>query len=245
MHGQVAIVTGASRGIGFAIAEELVGRGATVVMTSREQDAIEAAAASIGERAVGVAAHVADEDAARLCVRDTVSRFGRLDILINNAATNPAYGPVVDQDHGRFAKIMDVNVWAPVLWTQLAWREWMRDHGGAVVNIASLAGLAVDPGLGLYCGSKAALLHLTRQLAFELAPKVRVNAIAPGLVRTRLAEALWKDQEETQAELTPLRRIGEPPDIASAAAFLASPDASWITGETMVVDGGALLRVGS
>jgi NAD(P)-dependent dehydrogenase (short-subunit alcohol dehydrogenase family) len=245
MHGQVAIVTGASRGIGLAIAEALISRGATVVMTSRKQDAIEAAAAALGERAVGVAAHATDEDAARACVNETVSRFGRLDILVNNAGTNPAYGPIVDQDHGRFAKLMDVNLWAPVLWTQLAWHEWMRDNGGAIVNIASLSGLAVDPGLGLYAGSKAALLHLTRQLALELAPNVRVNALAPGLVRTRLAEALWKDHEEEAAGLTPLRRIGEPPDIASAVAFLASPESSWITGETIVVDGGARLRLGT
>jgi NAD(P)-dependent dehydrogenase (short-subunit alcohol dehydrogenase family) len=242
LDGRVAVVTGASRGIGLAIAEKLINEGATVVMTARKPDAIEEAAAPFGERAIGVAAHAANEDAARSCVREAVSRFGRLDILVNNAATNPAYGPIVDQDRALFAKIMDVNVWAPILWTQLAWHEWMSENGGTVVNISSVAGIAIDPGLGLYCGSKAALLHLTRQMAFELAPRVRVNAVAPGLVRTRLAEALWKDQEEAQAELTPLRRIGEPPDIASAVAFLVGPEASWITGETMVVDGGVLLR---
>jgi NAD(P)-dependent dehydrogenase (short-subunit alcohol dehydrogenase family) len=211
-------------------------------MTSRKRDAIERAAAPLGERAISMAAHVSDEDAARSCVREAVSRFER---LVNNAGTNPAYGPIVDQDHGVFAKIMDVNVWAPVVWTQIAWHEWMSEKGGAVVNVSSVGGLAIDPLIGLYCGSKAALLHLTRQMAFELAPKMRVNAIAPGLVRTRLAEALWKDQEEAVVEATPLRRIGEPPDIASAVAFLAGPEASWITGETMVVDGGVLLRVGT
>jgi NAD(P)-dependent dehydrogenase (short-subunit alcohol dehydrogenase family) len=244
LDGRVAIVTGASRGIGLATAEKLISQGAMVVVTSRKADAIEAAAASLGDRAVGIAAHAADEEAAQACVRETVSRFGRLDILVNNAGTNPAYGPVVDQEHGKFAKIMDVNVWAPILWTQLAWREWMREHGGAVVNVASLGGLAIGPEIGLYCGSKAALLHLSRQLAYELAPTVRVNALAPGLVRTRLAEALWQEDEQGQADATPMNRIGEPVDIAAAIAFLAGPEASWITGETMVVDGGQLLRTG-
>jgi NAD(P)-dependent dehydrogenase (short-subunit alcohol dehydrogenase family) len=245
LDGRVAVVTGASRGIGLAIAEKLISDGATVVMTSRKPDAIKRAAASLGDRAIGVPAHAADEAAARSCVREAVARFGRLDILVNNAGTNPAYGPVIDQDHSMFTKIMDVNVWAPILWTQLAWHEWMSENGGTVVNISSIAGLAIDPLIGLYCGSKAALLHLTRQMAFELAPRVRVNAVAPGLVRTRLAEALWKDREEAQAELTPLRRIGEPPDIASAVAFLVGPESGWMTGETMVVDGGVLLRAGA
>jgi NAD(P)-dependent dehydrogenase (short-subunit alcohol dehydrogenase family) len=244
LEGHVAIVTGASRGIGLAIAEKLISQGATVVMTSRKQDAIEQAAASLGERAVGVAAHATDEDAARACVNGAVERFGRLDILVNNAGTNPAYGPIIEQDHGAFTKIMDVNAWGPIMWTKLAWHAWMREHGGSVVNVASVGGIAIGPQIGLYCGSKAALLHLTRQMAYELAPTVRINALAPGLVRTYFAEALWKEHEDERAAATPMGRIGEPRDIASAAAFLAGPEASWVTGETFVVDGGELLRTG-
>ena len=179
--------------------------------------------------------------AAQKCVDFTIERFGSLDILVNNAGTNPAFGPVVDQDHGRFAKTFDVNLWAPVLWTGLAWRAWMQEHGGTVVNTASLGGLVVGPNLGVYHASKAALIHITKQLALELAPGVRVNAVAPGVVRTRLAEALWKEHEDAVAATTPLGRIGEPEDVASAVAFLASDAASWITGETLLMDGGQIL----
>jgi NAD(P)-dependent dehydrogenase (short-subunit alcohol dehydrogenase family) len=241
LEGRVAIVTGASRGIGFAIAEKLISQGANVVVTARKPDSVADAADSLGEKAIGIAAHATDEDAAQACVRDTLDRFGRLDIVVNNAGTNPAYGPVVDQDHGRFAKIMDVNLWAPILWTQLAWNGWMRDNGGSVVNVASVAGLSTASSMGLYSASKAALLSATRTLALELAPTVRVNAVAPGLVRTRLAEALWKEHEDERNEATPMRRIGEPEDIAAAVAFLVGPEAAWVTGETFVVDGGELL----
>jgi NAD(P)-dependent dehydrogenase (short-subunit alcohol dehydrogenase family) len=242
LSGRTAIVTGASRGIGLAVAEALLAGGAGVVVTSRRQEAADAAAASLGsDRAVGYGAHATDEQAAQACVDFTLQSFGSVDILVNNAGTNPAFGPVVDQDHGRFAKTMDVNVWAPILWTGLAWRAWMREHGGTVVNTASVGGLVVGPNLGIYHASKAALIHLTKQLALELAPKVRVNAVAPGVVRTRLAEALWKEHEAQVAGVTPLRRIGEPADVGSAVAFLASDDASWITGETLVMDGGQIL----
>jgi NAD(P)-dependent dehydrogenase (short-subunit alcohol dehydrogenase family) len=242
LTGRTAIVTGASRGIGLAGARALLAAGANVVLTSRKQEAADEAAASLGDaRAVGYAAHVTDEDAAAACVAFTLERFGSLDILVNNAGTNPAYGPVVDQDHGRFAKTFDINLWGPVLWTGLAWRAWMRDHGGAVINTASVGGLVVGPNLGLYHASKAALIHLTKQLALELAPKVRVNAVAPGVVRTRLAEALWKEHEAEVERLTPLGRIGEPDDVGATVAFLASDAASWITGETVRMDGGQML----
>jgi NAD(P)-dependent dehydrogenase (short-subunit alcohol dehydrogenase family) len=241
LSGRTAIVTGASRGIGLAIAESLVAAGASVVLTSRHPEAADEAAGPLGERAAGFGAHATDEDAAAACVAFAIERFGSLDVLVNNAGTNPAFGPVVDQDHGRFTKTMDVNVWAPVLWTGLAWRAWMREHGGTVINTASVGGLVVGPNLGVYHASKAALIHLTRQLALELAPKVRVNAVAPGVVRTRLAEALWKEHEEHVSATTPLGRIGEPPDVGSAVAFLASDGASWITGETLVIDGGQIL----
>lgn len=243
---RTAIVTGASRGIGLAIAEALAAAGANVVLTSRTQDAADLAAGSLGsERAVGYGAHATDEEAAAACIEFALARFGSVDILVNNAGTNPAFGPVISQDHARFAKTMDVNVWAPILWTQLAWRAWMADHGGAVINTASVGGMAVSPDLGIYHTSKAALIHLTKQLALELAPTVRVNAIAPGIVRTRLAEALWKEDEDRVAGVTPLGRIGEPSDIAGAVTFLASDRASWITGTTLVIDGGQLLATGA
>jgi NAD(P)-dependent dehydrogenase (short-subunit alcohol dehydrogenase family) len=246
LAGRTAVVTGASRGIGLAVGAALVERGANVVLTSRRAEAAEAAAATLDpERAAGYGAHAADEHAAAGCIEFALERFGSVDILVNNAGTNPAFGPVVDQDHGRFAKTVDTNLWAPILWTKLAWQAWMADHGGVVVNTASLGGLAVSANLGIYHVTKAALLHLTRQLALELAPTVRVNAVAPGVVRTRLSEALWRDHEDQVAAGTPLGRIGEPDDVGGAVAFLASDDASWITGQTLVVDGGQLLGLAS
>jgi NAD(P)-dependent dehydrogenase (short-subunit alcohol dehydrogenase family) len=148
---RTAIVTGASRGIGLAIAEALLDAGANVVLTSRSQATADVAASSLGSvLAVGYGAHATDEDAASACIEFGLERFGSIDILVNNAGTNPAFGPVVGQDHARFAKTMDVNVWAAVLWTQLAWRSWMAEHGGAVINTASVGGIAVSPDLGIY-----------------------------------------------------------------------------------------------
>ncbi|MGW3151289.1 SDR family oxidoreductase [Streptomyces sp. NPDC001177] len=241
LTGRTAVVTGASRGIGLAIAQAIAAAGGNVVLTSRSQEAADAAAAKVRGTALGVAAHAVDEEAARRCVDLTLQRFGSLDILVNNAGTHPAFGPVIDQDHGRFAKTFDVNLWAPILWTGLATRAWMGEHGGAVVNTASVGGMAFEANIGLYNASKAALIHLTKQLALELSPKIRVNAVAPGVVRTKLAEALWKEHEQAVSVSTALGRIGEAADIASAVAFLVSDAASWITGETMVIDGGQLL----
>jgi len=246
LSGKTAIITGASRGIGLATAHALHGAGANVVLTARTQEAAEAAASTIGgSRALGLAAHASDEAAARSCVQETIAKFGSLDVLVNNAGTNPAYGPLLRQDHSRFHKTMDVNVWAPLLWTQLAVDAWMGDHGGAIVNTASIGGLAVSPNLGVYHASKAALIHLTKQLAIELGPHIRVNAVAPGTVRTKLAEALWKEHEEAAAAQMPLKRIGEPDDIAHAIAFLASDHSAWITGETLVIDGGQMIGAGA
>jgi NAD(P)-dependent dehydrogenase (short-subunit alcohol dehydrogenase family) len=241
LGGRTAIVTGASRGIGLAIAQQLAAAGANVVVTSRKQDSADAAAEQVGGSAIGVGAHAVDEDAAQHCVQETLERFGSIDILVNNAGTNPAYGPLIEQDHARFAKTFDVNLWAPLLWTSLVVKAWMGEHGGAVVNTASIGGLDQSPLVGMYNATKAALIHVTKQLALELSPRVRVNAIAPGVVRTRLAEALWKDHEDTLSASTAVGRIGEPRDVAAAVAFLVSDQASWITGETMVIDGGQLL----
>ena len=241
LHGKTAIITGASRGIGLAAAQALATAGANVVLTSRKQDAADEAAAQIDGNAIGVAAHAVDEDQACRCVDLALERFGSVDILVNNAGTNPAFGPMVDQGHARFAKIFDVNLWAPLLWTELVTKAWMGEHGGSVINTASIGGLHHEAGLGLYNTTKAALIYLTKQLALELSPKIRVNAVAPGVVRTRLAEALWKNHESQVAAFTALNRIGEPEDVATAVVFLASDAAAWITGETMVIDGGQRL----
>ncbi len=241
LAGRTAVITGGSRGIGLAIGQRLAAAGANVVLTSRKQENADAAAAQIGGNALGVAAHAAETDAAQHCLGVTLDRFGTLDILVNNAGTNPAFGPLVDQDHGVFAKIFDINLWGPLLWTSSAVQAWMGKHGGSVINIASIGGMGFEPGLGLYNTTKAALIHATKQLALELSPKVRVNAVCPGVVRTRLAEALWKDHEQALSASTALGRIGEPPDVAEAVAFLVSDAASWITGEVMVVDGGQRL----
>ncbi|NKY85323.1 SDR family oxidoreductase [Nocardia veterana] len=241
LTGRTAVVTGASRGIGLATAQALAAAGANVVLTSRDQGSADAAAAQVQGNALGIAAHAVDEQAARACIDRTLERFGSVDILVNNAGTNPAFGPVIKQDHARFAKIFDVNLWAPILWSALATEAWMGAHGGAIVNTASIGGMGFEANLGLYNASKAALIHLTKQMALELSPTVRVNAVAPGVVRTKLAEALWREHEGAVAGATALDRIGEPEDVAAAVAFLASDAARWITGEVMVIDGGQRL----
>lgn len=241
LKGRTAIVTGASRGIGLAIAQRLAEAGANVVLTSRDQESADAAAAQVNGNALGVAAHVAEDGAARHCIDLTVERFGGIDILVNNAGTNPAFGPLIDQDHARFAKIFDVNLWGPLLWTSLAVKAWMGEHGGTVVNTASVGGMSSAPLMGMYNATKAALIHLTKQLALELSPGVRVNAVCPGVVRTKLAEILWKENEDGLSAAMPLGRIGEPIDVAEAVTFLASDAASWITGQALVIDGGQLL----
>ncbi len=247
LDGKTALVTGGSRGIGLAIARAFVEAGASVMLSSRRADGLAEAKQSIdgpnGEHAGAVAWHVAnagDPAQARACVAATVERFGALDILVNNAATNPYYGPMVDIDTGRADKTVRVNQTGYLEWVQAAWHGAMADSGGAVLNLASIGGLSVEPGIGWYNVTKAAVIHLTSQLAGELGPRVRVNAVAPGLVKTQLARALWEPAEEAISRRLPLRRIGLPEDIANAALFLCSDAASWITGQTLVVDGGAL-----
>jgi NAD(P)-dependent dehydrogenase (short-subunit alcohol dehydrogenase family) len=176
-----------------------------------------------------------------LCVESCVQKFGRVDILINNAATNPYYGALAGLDIARATKTVAVNQIAPLLWAQHVHKASMAEHGGAIVNISSIGGMSAEPDIGWYNVTKAALLHLTRQLAFELAPGIRVNAVAPGLIRTDLARALWEQHGDAWARKLPLRRLGTPEDIADAVAFLVSDSASWITGQTLVVDGGALI----
>ena len=166
-------------------------------------------------------------------------RSGGLDILVNNAATNPQFGPLVEADMGAVEKVWSTNLGGPLRFAQAAWAHWMRDHGGVILNVVSLGGIRPGPSIGAYNVSKAALAHLTRQLALELAPGVRVNAVAPALVKTDMARALWEPNEEAMARAHPLGRLGTPDDIASAALFLVSDASSWMTGEVVVIDGGA------
>ena len=241
LDGKVALVTGASKGIGKAIAAEFAASGASVMISSRKPDALEAAAAEMKGEVAWHAANAGRPDEAEAAIDAAIERFGRLDILVNNAATNPYMGPAIDIDLSRYDKTVEVNLRGPLVWTQLAWNKWMKEHGGTVLNIASIGGLTFGGGIGIYDNTKAALIHLTGHLAHELAPKVRVNAIAPGLVKTDFARALWEPAEELVAKRTPLHRLGVPEDIAAAATYLCSDASSWVTGHTLVVDGGALL----
>ena len=244
LDGKVALVTGASKGIGRAISAGFAASGAKVMLSSRKQEALDEAAATMDGEVDTFAAHAGDPDQADACVAATIERFGAVDILVNNAATNPYMGATIDIDPPRFDKTVEVNWRGPLMWTQKAWHASMQERGGVVLNIASIGGLSVETTIGVYNGTKAALIHLTRTLAAELAPGVRVNAIAPGLVKTDMARALWEPNEEAIARHMPLRRLGVPEDIANAAVFLASDAASWITGTTTVIDGGALLGAG-
>lgn len=240
--GKVALVTGSSRGIGLAIAAELAASGARVMLSSRKPEALEAAAATIDGEVAWFAANAGEPEQAEACIAATMERFGAVDLLVNNAATNPYMGPTIDIDLPRLDKTIAVNWRAPLYWSHLAWHASMQANGGSILNVASVGGLSVESSIGAYNATKAALLHLTRTLAAELAPGVRVNAIAPGLVKTDMARALWEPNEPAMAKVMPLARLGEPEDIARASAFLLSDAASWITGSTLVIDGGALTR---
>lgn len=252
VDGKVAIVTGGSRGIGWATALELVASGAEgVVITSRRPDNVERAveemvtAGAPSDRVLGVAARAdVDEDADR-AMSAAIDRFGSVDILVNNAGTNPSPGPLMDVDMGAVDKTWAVNQRAPLVWARAAYRHWMKDHGGVIVNVASVGGLRPAPVLGAYNVSKGALVHMTHQMAFELAPNIRVNAVAPAVVKTKLSEMLWTTDEAAMAATHPLNRLGEPEDVARAIAYLCSEAGSWLTGVVLPVDGGVVGATGS
>ncbi len=239
LDGKVALVTGASRGIGEGIVRELLASDISgVVITGRKAETLEPLAAELGERVVPVVGNATDAAHAEEAVATAVERFGSCDLLVNNAGTNPAAGPLVDVDLGAVDKTWDLNLRAPLLWARAAWHGSMAERGGSIVSIGSTGGMRPSPMIGAYNVSKAALHYLTRQLAHELAPGVRVNAVAAAIVKTRLSQALWTDDERQAALSHPLQRLGEPADVARAVVFLLSDAASWITGVTLPVDGG-------
>ena len=244
LSGRIALVTGASRGIGSAIAQALVEHGASVVLSSRKQADLDAEAERINsqfpDRAAAIAAHAGRQEDLERLVKATLDRFGRIDILVNNAGTNPYVGPVLEAEPAAWDKTFEVNVRGYFLLTKLVYKAWMEEHGGAVVNVASVGGIRPGPGLGVYNITKAAVIFMTRQLAREIGGKVRVNAIAPGLIKTRFAEALWGNEAILNRIVTanPMARIGTPEEIAGAVVFLVSDSASYVNGDVLVIDGG-------
>ncbi len=243
-EGRVAVVTGASRGIGLGIAERLVAEGARVCVTARNADPLRDAVDRLGgpDHAIAVVGKADDPQHQVAALEATLAAFGRLDVLVNNTGISPAYGPITSADPGAVLKTFGVNVAAAIGWVAQACQAGLGEHeGAAVVNIASVAGLRPAPAIGIYGASKAALIHVTGQLAVELAPGVRVNAVAPAVVKTAFATPMFAGREEAVSATYPLRRLGTPEDVAAAVAFLASRDATWVTGQTLVVDGGLLL----
>lgn len=247
LDGRVAIVTGASKGIGAAIARTLAEAGASVVVSSRKQESVDAVAVEIaaaGGTAVGVAAHAGKaEDLARL-VATTVERFGKIDVVVNNAASNPSFGPLLDATDDLLDKIMSVNLKGPLTLARLAHPHLAASGHGSVVNVASVEGLSPSEGLALYSASKAALINLTGSMAREWgAAGIRVNAICPGLIQTKFSSAIWQEERTREAFLrsVPSGRMGQPEEIASLALFLASDAGSYCTGGAYVADGGYLI----
>ena len=244
LSGRVALVTGASKGIGNATAEVLAEYGARVVLSSRKQADLDAEAERINARhpdkATAIAAHAGRPEDLQRLVEEVMRRFSRIDILVNNAATNPYVGPVLGAELAAWDKTFEVNLRGVFVLTKLVYEASMGPRGGAIVNIASIGGIKPGIGLGVYNITKAGVIMLTRQLARELGGKVRVNAVAPGLIKTRFAEALWGNEQILDRVLSqnPMGRIGVPSEVAAAVLFLASDAASYVNGEVLVVDGG-------
>lgn len=247
LKGKVAIVTGSSKGIGKAIAEALAEYGAQVVVSSRSQEAVDAVADEFkakGLEAIGIACHVGDEEQRKALISETVDRYGGVDILINNAATNPVYAPLEGVDDPVFDKIMDVNVKACFSFAKLCFPYMKEKKKGSIINIASVEGLKPNMGLGLYGVSKAALIMLTKSQASEWGKYgIRTNAICPGLIKTKFSQALWSNEQlmkQVENHL-PLRRAADPLEMAGLAVYLASDASSFTTGAILNSDGGHML----
>jgi len=246
LAGKVAIVTGASRGIGLAIAQAFAAAGGRVALASRKQDALDQAAQQIrqsGGEALPLATHAGDQAAIARLVSLTVEHYGGLDILVNNAGTNPHFGPLLTAEESQWNKTLDINLLGPFRLAKECVPAMRQRGGGKIINIASIMGVQAQPNLGIYCVSKAGLLMLTQVLALELAAdNIQVNAICPGLVKTRFSRALWNNPEVEQLALEriPQRRIAEPQELTGIALYLASPASSYTTGAVFVVDGGEL-----
>jgi len=249
LTGKVALITGASRGIGFAIAETLSGAGAKVVLSSRNQDSLEQAAEKIrandGE-AFPFAAHTGDSESVRELVAKSIEHFGSVDILVNNAATNPHFGPLLTSEESHWDKILDVNLKGYFRLVRECVVSMRQREGGKIINVASVAGLQHQQGMGIYGISKAGVLMLTKTLAVELAPvNIQVNALVPGFIQTRFSRVLWETPETHQkiSEHIPQGRMGQPEEVTGAALFLASAASSFTTGTIMLVDGGQMAGV--
>ncbi len=248
LTGKVAIVTGASRGIGYEMAKAFAGAGAKVVLASRKQADLDEAAAQLraetGGEILAVAAHTGDAEAVDALVARTVEAFGGVDILVNNAATNPHFGPIMTAEESHWAKIMDVNVVGYFRMVKACAPSMAQRGGGSVINMASVAGKAPIQNMGVYCVSKAAVLMLTEVLAGELAAQqIRVNAVAPGFVKTKFSAALWQNEQiyDAVVKAIPQGRMADAPELAGIALYLASDASSFTTGATFVVDGGQLV----
>lgn len=247
LSGKVAIITGASRGIGESIAQHYAAAGAKVVLASRKQEALDTVAEAIREQggeALAIAAHTGKKETLQALVKTTVDTWGRVDVLVNNAATNPHFGPLLEAEDSHWQKTLEVNLLGNVWLCQHVVPIMREQGGGSIINVASVNGMRPGHLQGVYSASKAAVISLTKTLAMELgSDNIRVNAIAPGLVQTKFAQVLWENEAllKSVTERTPLQRIGQPEDIASLALWLASEASSFATGETYVLDGGLTL----
>lgn len=244
--GRTAVITGASRGIGLAIAQRLVDEGARVCITARKPEPLEEAVKALGgpEHAIAVPGKADDPDHQDEAIAATLKAFGSLDMFVNNTGINPVFGRMVDLDLDAARKMVDVNALSALSWVQKSYKAWMGEHGGSVVNVSSVAGLKPAPGIGFYGATKAMVKHITEELAVELAPGIRVNGVAPAVVKTRFAEALYEGRESEVSAQYPMERLGVPEDISGAVAHLLSEDSAWVTGQTLVVDGGVTLTGG-